>query len=220
MVNRDRSDTKISTWWKVSHFNLFLRNLAADSLPRKSSFTYVMFLVWQSSLLVTLMNTFSVARTMYNKFYITLCPTFNPFSIIYIVFNSFIHLSPINYKNSFWPYAMVIMLKKDETIIICVDYRKLNKITNEDAGPIPCADELITLLSNSLIFSKFACQTVITRHPCQKNQSILMHFQHQWGCMNSNTCLLVWHLCRLDYMQHSSLVVTFSDYSFHKTWST
>lgn len=115
---------------------------------------------------------------------------------------------------------MVIMLKKDETVIICVDYRKLNKITNEDAGPIPCADELITLLSNSLIFSKFACQTVITRHPCQKNQSILMHFQHQWGCMNSNTCLLVWHLCRLDYMQHSSLVVTFSDYSFHETWST
>ena len=38
---------------------------------------------------------------------------------------------------------MVIVGKKDETIRICVDYRKLNSISEMDAYPMPHIDELI-----------------------------------------------------------------------------
>lgn len=40
---------------------------------------------------------------------------------------------------------MVNIIKKDESIRICVDYRKLNAITIMDAEPIPSADEMILL---------------------------------------------------------------------------
>ena len=38
---------------------------------------------------------------------------------------------------------MVIVGKKDGTIRICVDYRKLNPISETDAYPMPRIDELI-----------------------------------------------------------------------------
>lgn len=48
---------------------------------------------------------------------------------------------------------MTIIRKKDETVKIYNDYKKLNDITVTDAEPIPSADEFITLMSSLSTFS-------------------------------------------------------------------
>jgi RNase H-like domain found in reverse transcriptase/Reverse transcriptase (RNA-dependent DNA polymerase)/Integrase zinc binding domain/Integrase core domain len=55
------------------------------------------------------------------------------------------------------PYASpVVMVKKpDNSIRVCVDYRKLNKITVFDPEPMTTADEIFAKLANDRYFSKF-----------------------------------------------------------------
>ena len=49
----------------------------------------------------------------------------------------------IEESKSEWSSPMVIVGKKDGTIRICVNYRKLNAISETDAYPMPRLDELI-----------------------------------------------------------------------------
>lgn len=55
------------------------------------------------------------------------------------------------------PYASpVVMVKKpDNAIRVCIDYRRLNKITVFDPEPMPTADEIFAKLANDRYFSKF-----------------------------------------------------------------
>ena len=39
--------------------------------------------------------------------------------------------------SSDWASLMVIIQKKDDTICMCVDYRRLNAVTHMDAYPMP-----------------------------------------------------------------------------------
>ena len=45
--------------------------------------------------------------------------------------------------NSEWASPMVIIKKKDDTIRLCVDYRKLNAMTQVDAYPMPQIDDIL-----------------------------------------------------------------------------
>ena len=45
------------------------------------------------------------------------------------------------------------MKKKDGKFQLCVDYRKLNKVTKKDAHPLPRIDDLLDSLQGSNIFS-------------------------------------------------------------------
>ena len=45
--------------------------------------------------------------------------------------------------NSEWVLPMVIIKKNDDTICLCVDYRKLNAMTQVDAYPIPRIDDIL-----------------------------------------------------------------------------
>ena len=49
---------------------------------------------------------------------------------------------------------MVLIRKKDGTIRLCVDYRKLNKITKFDSYPMGNMEVMFTRLSNAKIFTK------------------------------------------------------------------
>ena len=46
-------------------------------------------------------------------------------------------------SNSEWASPMVIIKKKDDTIRLCVDYRKLNAETALDAYPMPRVDDIL-----------------------------------------------------------------------------
>ena len=54
------------------------------------------------------------------------------------------------------PYAspMVVVKKKDGSNRICVDYRKLNRITITDPGPMTTAEDLFQKLGQCQFFSK------------------------------------------------------------------
>lgn len=55
------------------------------------------------------------------------------------------------------PYAaaIVIVRKKDKSLRLCIDYRKLNKFTVRDAFPIPRIDESVEALAGAKYFSTF-----------------------------------------------------------------
>ena len=59
-------------------------------------------------------------------------------------------------RESSSPYAspVVVVKKKDNTNRVCVDYRKLNKLTVFDPEPMPTAEHLFQKLSGDKFFSK------------------------------------------------------------------
>ena len=59
-------------------------------------------------------------------------------------------------RTSTSPYAspIVIVKKKDGSNRICIDYRKLNKVTVADPEPIKTSEDLFQRLGKSNYFSK------------------------------------------------------------------
>ncbi|XP_017477567.1 PREDICTED: uncharacterized protein LOC108367464 [Rhagoletis zephyria] len=49
---------------------------------------------------------------------------------------------------------IVLVKKKTGELRMCVDYRKLNKVTAKDNYPIPLIDDLLDRLANKMIFTK------------------------------------------------------------------
>jgi hypothetical protein len=46
------------------------------------------------------------------------------------------------------------MKKKDWTLILCIDFRQLNKVTIKNKYPLPRIDDLFDQLKDAKIFSK------------------------------------------------------------------
>jgi len=59
-------------------------------------------------------------------------------------------------KPSTSPFAsfVVLVMKKDDTLRMCIDYRVLNKKTIKNRYPIPPIDELMDELHGSVYFLK------------------------------------------------------------------
>ena len=49
---------------------------------------------------------------------------------------------------------MLFVKKKDGTLRLCVDYRKLNKMTVKNKYPLPKIDDLFNQLKGASVFSK------------------------------------------------------------------
>ena len=59
-------------------------------------------------------------------------------------------------RESTSPYAspVVVVKKKDNTNCVCVNYRKLNKLTVFDPGPMPTAEHLFQKVTGDKLYSK------------------------------------------------------------------
>ncbi len=55
-----------------------------------------------------------------------------------------------------WASPLVMVKKKDGSIRMCVDYRRLNSVTKGDRFPLPRLDEALDVFSGSVIFSSLA----------------------------------------------------------------
>ncbi|GBG59330.1 hypothetical protein CBR_g32342 [Chara braunii] len=54
-----------------------------------------------------------------------------------------------------WSFPVVLVPKKNGSIRICIDYRKLNEITIKDVYPLPRIDDLLDAIGCAKYFSKF-----------------------------------------------------------------
>ena len=57
-------------------------------------------------------------------------------------------------SNSPWASPVVLVKKPDGSPRFCIDYRRLNFITQRDVYPLPRIDDVIERLNGSQIFSK------------------------------------------------------------------
>ena len=55
----------------------------------------------------------------------------------------------IERSSSEWAFPIVLVKKKDGSLRMCVDYRQLNAITDADAYPMPCVDDMINALGKA-----------------------------------------------------------------------
>ena len=53
-----------------------------------------------------------------------------------------------------WGAPMLFVKKKDGTLRLCVDYRKLNKMTVKNKYPLPRTDDLFDQLKGASVFLK------------------------------------------------------------------
>ncbi|XP_073222416.1 uncharacterized protein [Cicer arietinum] len=59
-----------------------------------------------------------------------------------------------------WGAPMLLVKKKDGSMRLCVDYRRLNKVTIKNKYPLPGIDDLMDQLRGSRVFSKIDLRSV------------------------------------------------------------
>ena len=56
-------------------------------------------------------------------------------------------------SNSHWAFLVVLVPKKDESLRFCVDYCRVNSVTQKDAYPLPRVDDTLDILAGAKWFS-------------------------------------------------------------------
>lgn len=90
------------------------------------------------------------------------------------------------------PYAspIVIVKKKDGTNRFCIDYRKVNRVTQFDAEPIGNPEEIFARLSKGKFFSKLDLSKGYWQIPVKKSSQLLQLSSHQRAFMPLSSCHL------------------------------
>ena len=53
-----------------------------------------------------------------------------------------------------WGTPVLFAKKKDNTLLLCIDYRQLNRVTIKNRYPLPKIDDLFDQLRGALVYSK------------------------------------------------------------------
>ncbi|GFO46771.1 reverse ribonuclease integrase [Plakobranchus ocellatus] len=127
------------------------------------------------------------------------------------------------------PYAspITVVMKKDGAIRLCLDFRKLNKITIFDAEPIPTPDELLGKMKGAKFFTKCDLTKGYWQIPMHEDSKAYTAFQTTQGLMEFNympfglsTAACTFQRAMLDTLGKLPFVVSYFDdvLIFSKSW--
>ena len=71
----------------------------------------------------------------------------------------YLRMSYICYSKSPWGAPILLLKKKEDTWRMCINYRRLNKVTIKNSYPLPRADDLIDRLQGARYFTKLDLRT-------------------------------------------------------------
>ena len=92
----------------------------------------------------------------------------------------------ISPSNSPYSSPITIVNKKDKSIRLCLDFRRLNSITIFDAEPIPTLHDLLLKLKGAKYFTKFDLTKGYWQIPLAKESKAYTAFQTNRGLMEFN----------------------------------
>ena len=94
-----------------------------------------------------------------------------------------LEMKVIEHSNSPYSSPIVPVVKPDSSIRLCIDYRKLNKVTLFDAEPMPNMEEVFSKMSGYKFFSKFDLTKGYYQVPLTKDTKPLTAFETSLGLM-------------------------------------
>jgi hypothetical protein len=87
-----------------------------------------------------------------------------------------LQLGVIEASTAAYASPMVIVKKPDGKIRVCIDYRRLNKITVFDPEPIPTAESIFAKVNGNHFFSKFDLSNGYWQVPMRESDKDLATF--------------------------------------------
>ena len=100
----------------------------------------------------------------------------------------------IRWSQSPWSFSLVIVLKKDGSKRLCVDFRKLNEITKKNSYPLPLIDDILSLLGKAKYFTSLDLKSGYWQVKMSEKdhhvRKLLLHVTEVF--LNSVLCLLVY----------------------------
>ncbi|GFN75503.1 Pol polyprotein [Plakobranchus ocellatus] len=94
--------------------------------------------------------------------------------------NDLLSLGGIEPSDSPYCFPIVVVKKKDGSMRLCIDFRKLNAVTVFDAENIPRQEDLFNQLSQATIFSSCDFERPIGRSLCIQTVVSTRLFRHHW----------------------------------------